>query len=52
MKIRFYSEVLNLTSRLLNICVKAELWGFAKSLMEFRKNHISKILRKELKINL
>ena len=46
MKIKFYSKAINFTSLLLNVCIKAEWWKMAKSLTEFRKNHLALQMRK------
>ena len=49
MKLKVYTRFLNLTSFLLNICVKRQMWDYAAKIIEFRKNHIAKTLRVELK---
>jgi len=46
MKIKFYSILINITSFLLNECIKAEMWKFAKHLTEFRKTHLAVPMRK------
>lgn len=43
-----YTRFLNLTSELLNFCVRHNLWWFAAKIINFRKLHIAKKLRTEL----
>lgn len=49
MKIKVYTRFLNMTSFLLNICVKKQKWNYANKIIEFRKKHIAKTLRCKLK---
>jgi hypothetical protein len=48
MKLIIYTRFLNLTSVLLNECVKYKLWIAAKYLINFRKKHIARTMRGEL----
>lgn len=48
MKLIIYTRFLNLTSFLLNECVKYKLWIVAKYLINFRKKHIARKIRMEL----
>ena len=48
MKLMVYNNFLNFTTRLLNICVRYQMWFFAKSLINFRKQHIAFTMRKEI----
>lgn len=43
-----YSNVLNLSSGMLNYCIKKQWWGLANRIILFRKNRVSKTLRNEL----
>lgn len=48
MKIKVYDSVLITSSHVLNICVKNKWWGIAQKVINFRKNHVAKTLRKKL----
>jgi hypothetical protein len=48
MKLIVYNNFLNITSSLLNFCVRYQFWKMAKSLVEFRKRHIASPMRTEL----
>jgi hypothetical protein len=48
MKVRMYSNVLNLSSGMLNYCIKKQWWGLANRIIQFRKNNVSKPLRDRL----
>jgi hypothetical protein len=51
MKGLIYSRFLNLTSYLLNYCVRNNFWWLVKILIDVRKKKIAKILRNELSYN-
>jgi hypothetical protein len=46
MRIKIYSRAISFTSIILNACIKAQWWKMAKSLTEFRKNHLALPMRK------
>jgi len=48
MKRVLYVRFLEATSTMLNLCVRWHLWWAAKSLIDFRKATIARVLRKEL----
>lgn len=47
MKLYLYDSFLNITSKLLNVSIKFNVWWLAKHLIDFRKKHIAKKLRLE-----
>ena len=51
MKIKLYSQAINLTSFILNTCVKIKWWNMVKTITEFRKNYLAKPMREILKLN-
>jgi len=48
MKRAVYTRFLEITSAALNVCVRFHMWALAKSIIEFRKKNIARVLRKEL----
>jgi hypothetical protein len=43
--VKLYSKALNITSKLLNICVKLRLWKTARIISNVRKKYIATKLR-------
>lgn len=48
MKKYYYNSILNVSSKLLNICIRYRLWKFVKKITEFRKTYIVPTLRIEV----
>jgi hypothetical protein len=48
MTLIIYTRFLTITSALLNICVRYHFWGLAYKLIEFRKKHIARTIKREL----
>jgi hypothetical protein len=48
--LKLYSRALNMTSKLLNLCIKLRLWKTARIVLNIRKKHIVTKLRKGLNV--
>ena len=46
--VKLYSKSIDLTSSLLNICVRLRLWKATRIILDLRKKHIVIKLRKKL----
>jgi hypothetical protein len=46
--VKLYSKSIDVTSKILNLCVKLQLWKAARIILDLRKKHIVIKLRKKL----
>lgn len=46
--VKLYSKSIDVTSKLLNLCVKLRLWKATRIILDLRKKHIVIKLRKKL----